>query len=437
MKIHRANQQVIEKSFKKSFVTAILGPRRVGKTYFVTAYARRHPEACWVLLNLDKITDRTTIEQGNLESLIIEQAKYHIGEGEKIWVAIDEAQKCPEVFNQIKVLYDEYKDTDHIKFILTGSAVLSLHQLSAETLAGRIELYHLYEFTLRETVAIEHDLELNTSVFDCIMHDHDLETLSELIHQARPFKPILENELINHLCWGGFPETFSMQESEDKIIYLQNYLQTYLEKDVRAIESISNLNLYKNMMDHAAETTGSIRNDQRIIESLGCTRDTLKKYRGLLEATLLYQDVYPYINSTLKRLVKNPKTYLLSNGLISVLTGLTDLNVLQRSGLIGHRLENWFLNELKTYCVRSPMQPDINFWRTMTGVEVDFILIKKPTVYPFEVTFSIKKESKKIKNLMNFMQDEKKAPWAYYIYQGEFEIDADRRIIYLPCWVIG
>ena len=77
-----------------------------------------------------------------------------IGENKKIWILIDEAQKCPSLFDQIKMLYDQFKDKNSIKFILTGSGYLHLHQLSAETLAGRIELFYLREFGLRETLAL-------------------------------------------------------------------------------------------------------------------------------------------------------------------------------------------------------------------------------------------------------------------------------------------
>src|SRR3984957_12899207 len=149
------------------------------------------------------------------------------------------------------------------------------------------------------------------------------------------------------------------QDNEERIIYLNNYIQTYLEKDVRAIESITNLTLYRNLMGIIAEQTGSVREDKRIVNALGCTRDTLKKYRGFLEATLLYQDIYPYIGSTIKRFVKSPKGYLKNNGLVSVLTGLVEYKTLASSGLIGHRLKELQSHFLKSWSLEKKMVEQI------------------------------------------------------------------------------
>ena len=218
--------------------------------------------------------------------------------------------------------------------------------------------------------------------------------------------------------------------------YLANYLQTYLEKDVRAIESIADLSLYRQLMDVISEQTGSIRDDTRILKSLGCHRDTLNKYRGYLAATLMYQDIHPYINSILKRLVKSPKGYLINNGLISFLTGIYDRQLLIKTGQMGHRLENWFLNELQVWLNKGPGRHSIHFWRTGGGAEVDFIVKKPPYVYPFEITISNDIAQKKVNNLLRFRAYEPKADIGYYIYMGEAKWDEVNRIAYIPAWCV-
>jgi hypothetical protein len=437
MNVPRINQAAINNSLLGPFITAILGQRRVGKTFFIKHYAEQFPDYCWVFLNMDDMQQKKRIENGQLSTLIAEHAKQNIGSGKKIWIAIDEAQKCPELFDQIKMLYDFYKDQDKIKFILTGSALLSLHKFTAESLAGRIELHFMQEFTLREIAYFYEPTIPMDSAFD-LLHAADAPSLlEELIYNLTPFKPALEKALQQQLVWGGFPELLGLVTEESKIVYLNNYLQTYLEKDVRAITTITDLNLYRNIMDIVAEQTGSLRDDKRITDSLGCTRDTLKKYRGYLEATLFYQDIYPFINSTLKRLVKSPKTYLLSNGLISILTGLTDIILLEKTGMIGHRLESWFLNELNTWGARMPSRHTIDYWRTSSGREVDFILTKKPYIFPFEITYQTQIDQNKVKNLKLFLQEEPKASWGYYIYRGDFKISHEDKIIFLPFWMIA
>jgi predicted AAA+ superfamily ATPase len=433
----RINKESIESSFSRSFITAILGPRRVGKTLFVLHYAQKRPQCTWVFLNMDEMVQRERVKKQELEEMIAERAKQQVGSKNKIWVMIDEVQKCPEAFDQVKILYDKYKGQDKVKFILTGSAVLSLHQLSAETLAGRIELYHLQEFTLREATLCQEPLVPRSSLFDLIDGIDHPERIGDVVKELKPFKPQLQKQLEDHLLWGGFPEVLNCATDAEKIVYLNNYIQTYLEKDVRAIETIENVSLYRNMMAIIAEQTGSIRDEKKLIDALGCTRDTLKKYRGYLTQTLLYQDVYPFISSPLKRLVKSPKGYLLNNGLISCFTGITKFPLLIMSTLVGHRFENWFLNELNAWLAREPMRSQVCFWRLTTGVEVDFVVERKPKVYPFEVTYSDTIDSGKVRNLTKFLIEEPAASWAYYVYRGEFQIDRERKICFIPAWAVG
>lgn len=433
----RINQSIVEKSIENAFITAILGQRRVGKSYFIETYAKACPDRVWAFFNMDDMQQQQRIHKQEFEAMIVENTKQHLGGKNKIWVVVDEAQKCPAIFDQIKILYDRFKGQDKLKVILTGSAVLGLHKLSAESLAGRIELHYLQEFSLREAVRLKETTLPMYSILDCLYAEDPVSQIESVVHALLPFKKLLQDALLAQYTWGGFPETLVMITAEEKITYLNNYLQTYLEKDVRAIETITDLHTYRNLINIIAEQTGSLRDDQRIVSALGCTRDTLKKYRGYLEATLLFVEIYPYINSSLKRLVKSPKGYLCSNGLLSTLTGITKFDLLEKTGQLGHRIENWFLNELNTWRSRHPALSSIHYWRTSSGREVDFIVVQKPEIFPFEITSTTQIDTKKIKNLITFLQEEPKARFAYYIYHGNFFVDKKNRIIGLPAWVIG
>ena len=433
MHTKRRNHDFIQQSLNRPLVTAIIGPRRIGKSTFVQTYAQQYSERTWVHLNMDVLQQKLDIEQGKLETLIIEQAQRHIGDGEKIWVSIDEAQKAPSLFEQIKALYDRYKDHNKIKFIVTGSAVLNLHQLSAESLAGRVDLIHLQEFSLRESADLLHKRVLpEARLLDHLQNP--LNTLEPLLHSYLPHQPVLTQTLETLLVWGGFPEVLQQEDAASKTRYLHNYLQTYLEKDVLAINTVSDLNLYHNLMQLLAEQTGSPRDDSKLKQALGCHLATLQKYRGFLSATLLYQDIYPHIYSSLKRLAKSPKGYLLNNGLISILTGLSDLPTLIKTGLVGHRFENWFLNELHTWQARQAAPSAIHFWRTSDGREVDFIVKHQGQVIPFELTHQNTPDRKKERNLLTFLNDEPKATNGFIVYRGPFMVKGP--IVYLPAWAI-
>jgi len=441
MYINRAAQQSIESSLSRTCITAVLGPRRVGKTSLIKNYSQKITRGIWCTINLDSLSLRQRIANQELEQIIIEECHQNIGGKEKIWVAIDEAQKSPELFEQIKIIYDAWidRDPEKIKFILTGSGHLSLHKLSTESLAGRIELYYLQPFTLREL---------------CVMHGYEIETKSPLmlintcseeelpykieavIKNILPFKNVIKNVLQEQMIWGGLPELLKYSTKAEKQIYLTNYIDTYLEQDVRAISTISDLMLFKNMMITLAQQTGSMRDDKKITDALSCNIETLKKYRGFLSATLLYIELYPFIDVTLKKLVKSPKGYLLDNGLISNLTGLYDYNALTTTGKIGSRFENWFIQELRSWLTQLPERSEIHFWRLSSGSEVDFVVSIKPNILPFEITYGEQPERKKITNLKKFMAQVPEAKWAFYIYNGKFMVDAENKIIFLPAWVI-
>jgi len=436
--VHRIHEDRLYEAFAGPMVTAILGPRRIGKSTLIDHYMGQLTDVPMARFNMDSMIERDQVKAGKLEAMILQTLQRHFEPGRCVWVTVDEAQKCPEIFDQIKILYDRYKDQNAVKFIVTGSALLELHRLSAESLAGRIELYYLNAFGLSEAVRLKHPVEIKNSIFDLI---EVVDTLDEkhwrnYCYDLLPFSEILNKMLMSLLVWGGLPEVLMAPHASAGLNYLANYLQIYLEKDVRAIESITDLPLYQQLMEICAEQTGSVRDDTKITDALRCHRETLNKYRGYLSATLMYCDIHPYINSTLKRLVKSPKGYLANNGLVSFLQGIFDEALLIKSGMIGHRLENWFLNELQIWLYKNPGHHSIHYWRTASGTEVDFVVKKSPCVYPFEVTFGQNIDPKKVRSLIRFLEYEPKARWGFYIYRGDFKYDHKNKIIFIPAWMV-
>lgn len=434
----RANEVSLFESFERPFISALLGPRRVGKTTLLEYYMGLHPEKKWVNLNMDVLSQRNRVAAEELELMIEQEALQKIGGPKKLWVFIDEAQKCPQLFDQIKVIYDAHKGRDSIKFLLTGSAHLNLHKLTAESLAGRVELLSLREFNLREmTLLINQDVSLpQQNVFDIIFNTKDVSSLKEISLQMQPFQSLLQISLQKNLIWGGLPEVIEAQTESLRLKYLGDYLQTYLEKDIRAIDSIGDLHVYQSLMKICAEVTGSVRDDTKIIDALHCSRNTLSKYRDFLLATLQYTDIYPYIKSSIKRLVKSPKGYLINNGLVSYLTGLHDLALLRSTGLIGHRFENWFLNEVQTWLDTQSENRNIYFWRTAAGAEVDFIVTLGRQIVPFEITYAPQIDSKKFNNLKDFMTACPEASIGVLCYMGPLSFDQENRILFLPAWMV-
>jgi len=436
--LQRVSEASIYQSFETSMITAVIGARRVGKTTMVEEYARLHQEYKWVFLNLDHRSQRLGIKNEKLVQMIEEIAEIKLGGDEKIWVVIDEAQKSEEVFDQVKIIYDKYKDRNKIKFILTGSGQLTLRQQCAETLAGRIEIFDLREFNLHEAALIKRpDLSLpKYSILDAIFTGEDPVHINQLISELAPLRRVYEEAIKDELVWGGLPECLAKDTKDNRITYLGNYIDTYFEKDIRMLSTISDLDLYQRLMQITAEQTGSVRDDQKILDALGCSRDTLKKYRGYLHATMMYQEIYPYIGNTMKRIVKSPKGYLMNNGLISYFSGVYDINILEHTGLVGHRFENLVLKQLQINLDQDPKESKIYYYHTHGGFEIDFVIEKMPYVFPIEVTYGKKPKNKKNKNLRQFIEDEKNIKYGIYVYNGDFNFDSENKIIYLPAWAL-
>ena len=226
--VQRTLENRLFEAFAGPMITGILGPRRVGKSTLLAHYLEQHPKITTVQFNMDKLAEREQIRKGLLEQMILTSIQRHLQSNQRVWIIIDEAQKCVEVFEQIKLLYDRYKEQDAIKFILTGSALLELHRLSAESLAGRINLYYLSSFNLFESAQLT-GLIQPPSIFDLIQGDEiNKAQWQSYFYSLTPYVHRLKEALDELLIWGGLPESIILTSATEKLDYLGNYLQTYL-----------------------------------------------------------------------------------------------------------------------------------------------------------------------------------------------------------------
>lgn len=277
MYIHRSNEDIIFRSFRSPLITGVMAPPGVGKSTLVNYYVSNHPEEQWVIINMGHHHERLRVKAGELRLLIEEKAKQKFSNKLKIWVVIEDIQKCPQAYGQIQVLYDSYKDQNIIKFILTAANLSLQQQGSSETLAGRIEVFSLDEFNLQETLACTMQTQLlRESIFEVACDDFNFYKLEHRIENFKPQQLSLLNALDTLLVWGGLPKVILSNDKAERINNLANYLQSYIEKDIRPIRTISDINLYHKLLEITAENTGLLREDSKILETLSCSRDTLK-----------------------------------------------------------------------------------------------------------------------------------------------------------------
>lgn len=259
-------------------------------------------------------------------------------------VIIDEIQYAPSIFRELKIRIDEER---HVKgkWILTGSQQFTLMKGISESLAGRARILNLHTLSANE------------------------------INQAGLLKDR------NDLLWkGGFPEIWAQNLEANE--FFDDYIQTYLERDLKQILDVSNLRDFRRFLMLLSTRVGQLVNYTELSKGIGVTGNTIKAWISSLEASGLIFLLPPYYNNLGKRLIKSPKLYFCDNGLVSALLNISSLQALENSPHLGSIWENFVFTEF----IKEGFSPGKNlfFFRDQNAVEIDFILEKDGQIYLIE-----------------------------------------------------
>ncbi len=263
-------------------------------------------------------------------------------------VIIDEIQYAPSLFRDLKIAVDENRNNKG-KWILTGSQQFLLMHHVSESLAGRVRILNLGTLSARE---------LNRT-------------------------SIMKNK--KDLLWkGGFPKLWA--ENLDAKEFFEDYIQTYLERDLKQILNVTNLRDFRRFLSLLAIRVGQLLNYSEISKEIGVAVNTIKAWVNALEVSGLVILLPPYYNNLGKRLIKAPKLYFCDNGLVCALLNIDSPGVLEKSIHLGNIWENFVLSDyLKEGFVAGK---DIFYFRDTNGVEIDFIIEKKGEVFLVEAKHS-------------------------------------------------
>jgi hypothetical protein len=263
-------------------------------------------------------------------------------------VIIDEIQYAPSLFRDLKVVVDDNRNSKG-KWILTGSQQFLLMQQISESLAGRVRILNLG--TLSST-------ELNRT--DLLKNKKDL------------------------LWKGGFPELWA--ENLDAEEFFEDYIQTYLERDLKQILNVTNLRDFRRFLSLLAIRVGQLLNYSELSKEIGVAVNTIKAWVNALEVSGLVILLPPYYNNLGKRIIKSPKLYFCDNGLACALLNINSLGALEKSIHLGNLWENFLLSDyMKEGFVAGR---DMFYFRDTNGVEIDFIIEKKGMVFLIEAKHS-------------------------------------------------
>lgn len=271
-------------------------------------------------------------------------------------VVLDEVQRVPELFTSLKLVVD--RDRRPGRFILTGSANVLLVTKLADSLAGRMEILRLHPLSQCELGAIKSNF-LNELFGDGF----------KMKQQAR-----LGKELVERIVAGGYPAALARSSSLRRATWYREYIETMIQRDVRDIARISSLDVLPRLLSLAAGQTARMLNVSELGSPFQLSRPTIRDYVTLLERVFLLEELPPWHNNRLSRLIKTPKLHLGDSGLACALLGVDAATLWEDRTLLGQLLETFIFQELRR---QASWQDDpINFYhyRDKDGVEVDIVL---------------------------------------------------------------
>ena len=353
-------------------VVTITGPRQAGKT----TLARMHfPDYAYANLEAPEVRLLATSDPNAFFSQFPEP------------LIIDEIQRVPELLSSIQARADNSQKRG--QYILTGSHQTRLHEAVTQSLAGRTAILRLLPLSLEELKAAG------------IVHNRD-----ELIY--RGFMPRLYGENV-----------------EPTRLY-RNYLQTYVERDVRQMVNVKDLVEFENFMRLLAGRVGQVLNLSSLANDLGVSSTTLKEWLSVLEASYLIFRLNPYFENIGKRVIKSPKLYFTEIGLASYLLGIEGAGMAERDPLRGNLFENMVVIEALKARLNAGREPELYFYRDNKGNEIDILLRKNRTLIPIEVKSAMTFNREFTKGITYFQKIYPSAQDGYIIYAGELTPTLDR-----------
>lgn len=313
-------------------VVAITGPRQSGKTTLARSSFANKPYV--------------SLEDPDQREFAVNDPRGFLGNYPD-GAVLDEVQRCPELFSYLQRIVDERRRAG--MFILTGSQQFGLLAKISQSLAGRIGLLHLLPFSLGE--------------------------LKRVRRAPRRIELLLFR--------GLYPPLYDRRH--DPLVWYANYVQTYLERDVRQLINVRELGTFQRFVRMCAARTGQLLNLSGLASDCGITHNTAKAWVSVLEASYIVFLLQPYHRNLNKRLVKTPKLYFYDPGLASWLLGIQAAEQLATHSMRGALFETWVVSELLKKRYNQALSANVYFWRDRAGNEVDVLCEEGNRASPVEI----------------------------------------------------
>lgn len=374
--IHREIETSIIDASKYFSVISVIGPRQSGKTTLIKNLFSTLP-----YYSLEDLDVRNVAKEDPRGFL----AKFPNG------AVLDEVHNAPELLSYIQGIVD---NDESVRFVLSGSSQFSMLQSVTQSLAGRTAIFELMPFSYSE------------------LHDK------------------LANKSLDTILYNGFYPAIHSGRNKAEYLY-QSYVKTYLERDVRQLLNIGDMDAFQKFLRVCASRIGSIFKAVDIANEIGVSYKTIQSWMSVLQASYVIILLQPFSTNTEKRLTKSPKIYFVDTGLACYLLGIENESQLSRDRMRGNLFENFVVMEALKKRYNQGKESNLYFYRDSNQNEVD-LLVKKANVYDaIEIKSSQTFHPEFEKGLKMFKQNfESHTANCSVIYTGDLEVDTKEIKLY-------
>lgn len=400
--IKRSLERKFQKMSETFKVVMVTGARQVGKST--------------MLKHLAKDTGRVyvSMDDADLRELANRDPKLFFQMYQPP-VLIDEVQKAPALFEEIKIICDNSDERG--QFWLTGSQSRKLVKQAGDSLAGRICVLKMYSLSAKEIADRADEMPEAYAIASLVKRS-----------SALPKNNILD--VYTRIWEGGMPDMLNM-DAEQRREYWNSYIDAYLMRDAVDDNGIIDTEGFRKFLRACAAFSGQLLNYADLGSAAGVSGTTAKEWLKVLQSMGIVYLLEPFFSNELKRMVKTPKLYFCDTGLCAYLSSWTSRDTLMNGAASGHFLENYVVSEMIRNASYGEREMNLNFYRDKNQKEIDLIVETDGVLHPFEIKRSASPERKAIKAFGVLEKSDRDVGPGGIICMAEnpFPIDANNSLI--------
>lgn len=408
---HLVLPRILDDSLRRALrlfpVVVVTGARRTGKSTLVRS-GSAHEDRAYI-----------TLDAAEARAMADREPRAFVSQADRL--TIDEVQRSPDLLLAIKEAVD--RDERPGRFVLTGSADLMLMHRISESLAGRARYLTLWPMTRREQLGMG-EAGVWSALFDSA---------------PSTWPSLLDAQVAPDESWralaarGGYPQPAlqfpNPEQAAERDELFTGYTQTYLERDLRELAAVDSLYDFQRLMRAVCLRIGNVVHQTDLARDVGLPRTTVQRYLNLLEVSYQLVRVDAYAVNRTKRLTKSPKYYWSDSGLALHLTSETTPS--------GAHLENIILADLLAWRETDVSRPNVLYWRTSAGEEVDFVVERKGRPLPIEVKTSRNPGYADARHLRTFLTEYRDtAVGALLLHDGAETFWISEKVLAAPWWKV-